>query len=672
VGSGEALAGLLWRARSGVRVDRLPLFAGHGMADQHYRPPRLPYASVIGPLNLELESEREPVRSVYLWAQIPGYLGGVQRADADLVPAPGPLTLRLDGDAQATLQLDFGTLAGQPLTAGEVGPQAAALVEAALREAVDAGGFQAGGVPVTDEARRAELRAATVRWDRARRRVVVASGRRGVVSGPDPAGRPPTRVEVLGPAGGVASALGLGAGALAAGGRVVRHRRSNPSAVAVDVRLDLWAGSQSELAAALDAWARITPTRGQLLERPALLAADVEHGATTVRLQSTGESATRWTLLQLEAGGGELRDRLSGRGPELVNGATVEAGGVHLSGQATATLRFFQAPAVPVPWQPDHPGAGGYAASLRLTMGQGAAGDVVRVLAVERGGRTALRLDVEFVQENGDLRARLLGAAQHVTAGDFAGAAASVDPAELARGAEVHLLVDASAGAVSLFLNGAPVGAAPAAPQPGTPVGGADMRLVLGGPDGSPVPFQVAHVQLHGGPLGPVDPKLRPSAAPASAWSLGEPVALARSEDGVTIAGEAFSAGVVAVDGDELTLDRPVQGSFRRATTLAFKRSLFFSQRQLRRSDDLMNQLYRITVEYRVSTFLDERYPSVSAPLAEIAELEVRELARLAAEAADPEQPAYPARPAAGHPGTHTLITPSTPDGSHLSEATHG
>lgn len=39
----EVLHALLWRARSGIRVEGLNFFAGHGVADPSYRPPRLPY-----------------------------------------------------------------------------------------------------------------------------------------------------------------------------------------------------------------------------------------------------------------------------------------------------------------------------------------------------------------------------------------------------------------------------------------------------------------------------------------------------------------------------------------------------------------------------------------------------------------------------------------------------
>jgi hypothetical protein len=657
------LASFLWRARSAMRIDRVPLFAGHGLADANYRPPRLPYASVIGPLNLELEPDRDPPRAVFLSVQTPGYLAGASRQPTDLVPPPGTLTVRLDGEAEAPIALDFGGLAGDPLSDADTGRAVADAIETAIRTAVDDGEFTADGPPIDEQARLDELRATTVRWDRARSRLVMASGRRGVFAGSDLAARQPSRVEVRD--GRLPAALGLGEGALSAAGRIVRHRRPNPTAVAVDVRFDIWSGSQLELANAIDAWARITPTRGQLLERHALLAADAEHGATTIRLQPDGESPTRWTLLQLERGGGRFADRLTGRAVDLENGATVDDEGVSFDAGAVARLRFLEPQPIPYAWIPDHPGLEGYAASLRLQLDAGgAAGDALRVLALEHDGRVVLALAVELAEENGNLRARLLGMADRADppGGQFAEAVATVDLEELERGAEVHVTADARTGAVSLFLNGEPLEASPAAPQPGRPAGGPDMDLVLGDQTGTPIPFTVSHLQLHGHPIGPLDPKLRPSAAPASAWSPGDLISLARSEDGISPAGDSFLATVVGVDGDELTLDRAIQGTFRRGSTLVYSRSLFFSQRQLRRQDDLMNQLYRICAEYRVSTFLDERYPSVSAPLVEIPEVELRDLARLTAEVADPDHPEYPARPASGHPGIRVQLTSNVAD----------
>ena len=91
-----------------------------------------------------------------------------------------------------------------------------------------------------------------------------------------------------------------------------------------------------------------------------------------------------------------------------------------------------------------------------------------------------------------------------------------------------------------------------------------------------------------------------------------------------------------------------------------YQRALFFSQRQLRRQDDLMNALYRICIEYRVSTYLAEAFPAVSAPLVEITDIEVRDRVRLAAQLADPQHPHYPSRPATGHPGTCAELVTSS------------
>ena len=107
MGSRELVEGLLWRARAGIRVEG-SLRAGHGMADASYRPPALPYASVVGPLNIELEPDRDQPRTIFLPVQAPGYLAGAERAAGDLVPGPGHLTLRLDGDILVTADVDLG------------------------------------------------------------------------------------------------------------------------------------------------------------------------------------------------------------------------------------------------------------------------------------------------------------------------------------------------------------------------------------------------------------------------------------------------------------------------------------------------------------------------------------------------------------------------------------
>lgn len=670
MGSGTVLASLLSRARAGLRVDRLPLFAGHGVADANFRPARLPYVSITGPLNLELEPERDPARPVHLWAQTPGYLAGEARSPGDVVPPPGPtpLTVVLDGEAEATVDPDLDALAGDPLADGGTAGAVAAAVETALRAAVDAGGFVVDGVAVVDPDRRAELRATTVRWDPARARIVIASGRRGVVAGPDVTRQRPSAVEVQ--AGALAAALGLtGPAAVRAQGRVVRHERPSPTAVAVDVRVDLWAGSQLDLATTLDAWARITPTRGQLLEQTALLAADAERGDATIRLQPDGETPSHWTLLQLERGGGRFADRLTGREATLAGGAVADGTGLRLDGDATATVRFFDPPPVPYAWLPDRPGRDGYAISLGVRAGAGAAGDTIRVVALEHDAQTVVAVDVEMVDEGGQVRGRLRATGENAAGTGFDVATSTVDAAALAQGVEAHVVLDVTGG-VSVFADGAEIGRS-ATPLGALP-GGTGMTLVLGdaGGGGAPAPFTVVHVQVHGRPLGPVDPRLRAATAPASAWSPGDPVCLARCDDGVTPSGEPFMAEAVAVAGDVITLDRPVAAQFPRASTVVYERALFFSQRQLRRQDDLMNALYRISIEYRVSTFLDEGFPAVSAPLVEITDVEVRDRLRLAAEQEDPLDPHYPSRPATGHPGTRTLVVSSSVTTSRPSDHT--
>ena len=61
-----------------------------------------------------------------------------------------------------------------------------------------------------------------------------------------------SRFEINGGNPALIAALGLDAVALVVDGRIYRHRVPNPTAIAVDVRLDLWAGSQGELARLVD------------------------------------------------------------------------------------------------------------------------------------------------------------------------------------------------------------------------------------------------------------------------------------------------------------------------------------------------------------------------------------------------------------------------------------
>ncbi len=662
MGSQEVLSGFLWRARSGIRLDGAPLHAGHGMADPSYRPPRLPYASVVGPLGMELEPDRDQPRAIFLHVQTPGYLAGASRDATHAVPPPGVLALLIDGDVSVSAVVDLGPFAGRALTDPDVGPDIAPIVQGALR----AGPFLTGGVPVTDPGRLAELGAITARWDSGARRLVIASGRRGPRAGTTSDAPVRSSVELLDSDSAFAVALGLGVEAVRAPGRLVRHRRPGPSAVAVDVRVDLWAGSQAQLASALDAWARITATRGQLLLRPGLLADDAAPGDSVLRLLSPSGPPTATTLVQLHPIAGVMVDRVSGRPATTSAGAAVLTGSARLSGTARAELRFHERPAIPVAWAAEHPGQRGYAATVGLRLPVGAAGDVVRVLSVPGPGGAALALDVAFVADGPEVVTELRGSADRADGGSFPPVAARIPTAVLDRGAEIHLVVDARRGTTALFVDGDPVGVGPAGPG-GLPAGGPGMQVVVGPPSGAgpnPVELTLTHVDVHGAPIGPADPRLRLSASPASAWSPGDPVSVARSEDGVTVVGEPVSASVIEVTGDTLVLDRPLQAAFPRGRTLVYSRSAFFSQRQVRRSDDLMNQLYRMSAEYRVSTFLDEPDAGVSAPLVEATDVEIRDFARLAAERADPGEPHFPGRPARGAPGTRAVLTSFAPRSS--------
>lgn len=665
------LHSLLWRARSSIRLDGVGLFAGHGLADAAYRPPRLPYVAVTGPLALETESEREPTRGGVLWVRLPGTLTGEAREGTDLVPAPGSLTLLADGTASTSLALDFGADAGSAFstTTGRA-------VAAAIQAALDAATWTEEGSPVTDPDRLAELGDITARWDRAGARLVLASGRRGPVE--ETSGRSPSSLELDGGGGSLAEALGL-SGAATVAGRLVRHRLPPRRAVALDLRLDLWSGSQLGLARLLDQWTRLNPTRGRLLVRPALLAETVEDGASEVTLLSEGSSPTRWTLLQCEAAGA-FADRLSGRPPTLSGGPSVGAGLV-LTGSQTASWEVYEAPPVPYAWLGEHPAPTGYALSCGLTLAAGGSfGDTARVLSLEHEGNTALHLAMELFDDSGSRTVRLEATAEDGAGSALGSATAEVPEATLLAGVQLHLVADAASGALGIYLDGEEASGTVAGVGAVTPAGGHDMTLTLGDGSGNDLGFTVDHLVLHGRPLGPEDPRLRTSLTSAATWRVGEVLTLSRTEDGHSVmdqaADQSFSAQVVRIDGDTLHLDTPVEGDWPASTTLAYQRGLFFFQKQLRRRDDLMNGLYRVALEYRVSAFLEDELSGRTAPLVEVTDLQLRELSRLVAERAAaaataaaaaeaeaagepaprPTLPDLPLRPAAGAPGVNTHL----------------
>lgn len=658
MGSNQVLAALLHRARAALRLDGSGVLAGHGVADNAYRPPYLPYASVIGPLAVETEPERGTATQI-VRVRNPGYLAGVSRDAFDIVPGPGALGLLFDDSARGTVPIDPGPLTGAAMTAGETGRDLAAVLQAAVRSGVDNGLFVESGAPVTDPVRRAELRAATVRWDPALLRLVVSSGRRGPLSGELEPGVVSQVAAVPLGAGDVGPALGLGADAGSRPGAVTRSRDTAPTAVAVDVRLDLWAGTQAELATLVDGWYAVTPTRAELLLAPTPLAADVAPGDTTVRLLFDALPQTRATLLAATAADG-LADRVTGRAPGLADGATVTPTGVRLAGAAVATYPVLPVPAIAEAWHPRPAGARGWAVGLRLRVAAAAAdGDAGQVFRLGYGPAVALRLRLS--RDGADYR--LEGTAEHADGASFAAASTAVSLATLESGnpVDIHVLVDGAAGAVRVVAaGGRPLASGAAAPGPTASGVDEDVTLVLGDPAGSDLTLEVAEVQVYGRPLGPADSRLRRPGPAAAVWTPGDPLVLSSSADGFASAGAGFHGYVVGVEGDVVRLDRPVTEAHRRGGTLAHQGRLFMAQRQLRRNDDLMNRIYRVALEYRVSTFLDDTRAAVTAPLVERPEVEVRELVRLLAEQAGPPVPsAPPTRPAPATVGVHAVITDS-------------
>ena len=652
---------MLWRARSALRVDALPLFAGHGLADPLYRPPRLPYASVLGPLCYRLEPERDLPREAILLVRTPGHLSGATLPAATALPAPDPLDLLLDGEVTVPVAVDHAADTGQPLTSAR-GTAAAARIQAAYDAAVAAGQATRAGAPLTDPARLAEVAATTIRWDDSNRRFVIASGRYGPVLPSQNAADRQSRVELAAPSR-HAEALGLGTTAFGHSGHLVHHQVPGPIAMAFDVRIDVWAGSQRHLALLVETWARVTPTRCQLVLRPALPAGDILDGATQIALQASGEAATRWTVVQLEPDGG-FADRRTARTPTLAGGATAAAPGLDLPAGATATLPFLEPPAVPDPFAPSHPAPLGWALATRLQTPSGAADtEQVSVARLVHGGTTVLELAAAWrtVPSGNGGAPRLVC---ELTASGAAGDGVAlppvtlrVPPADLENGVEVHALVDAVDGRLAVFAGGAQaIGAAAAGSHP--PTGGPGMELRLGAAGASRA-VTLGHLQVHTRPIGPLDHRHRAAAAPANRWRPGDPVTLVRSADGFSPRGTTFAAVVVHVDGATLQLDRPVVGTWPRHDTIVGSRLAFSQQTAVRRRDDLASHLTRACFEHTVSGFVDPEGSGTSVRLVETLDLQVFDGLPLPG-AADPGQgPGSAGRTEQGAPGVRPGLVPA-------------
>jgi hypothetical protein len=80
---------------------------------------------------------------------------------------------------------------------------------------------------------------------------------------------------------------------------------------------------------------------------------------------------------------------------------------------------------------------------------------------------------------------------------------------------------------------------------------------------------------------------------------------------------------VMSVDGDVVTVDPPLADRWARGRTIVFADELFFQITDLKRRDDLLNQLYRLSADFRVAAMLQDGLAETSAPLAEVVDVEV-------------------------------------------------
>lgn len=636
----EILSGLIWQARVALRSGSARAFAAHGYVDEAYRPPRVPFVSVVGPLGLHPEPERENKRVAAATVKVPGHVIGKPRASTDSVPPAGALTLRFDGRATVTLT----GLPGGSFGSAATGPAIAAAINAGLAAALAGGQFkEPSGATLTDPLLLAALAQATCRWDAEGARIALSSDP-GI-----PSMENRSSVELLAVTDNIAGALGLAPPDVAQEGRSYLSRLTAPRAMTVDVRVDLWAASQGELAAMMDTVAAAAPTRGQLLLRPSLLAADAANGDTTIRLLARGEPTTGQSLAHLEATDQTLERARGGR-LALTAGASWLAppAGLQLSGTGTASVAVYPTPPVPDPMRYDNPAPRGLALALGLKLAAGSAdGQQLRLVSLDAGGQPVIRIELGIVLVETALLGELVATA---TLSQGAGTATAqtrwrVPVGTLEAGVALHARVDGEQGVVWLSLDGQAqplddTDATPVPPTvaPGEPVAAGDMTLTLGNGAGNPVAFTVESLHLVAEPVGPLDPALRSSITPAARLRPGDVIVLADSDDGYRAGKRRFQALALSVNGDEVTLSRPVEGSWPRGRTLAFQDECFFFQTQLRRKDDLLNHLYRCSVDYRVSGLLEDPNARPTAPLVEKPVVEL--------------VPRGASRVAGGHPGT--------------------
>lgn len=665
----EILNAFIFRMRMGLRSERATLFAGHGFADANYRPARLPFASIVGPLNLEIEPDRDLPRNAFIFSQSAGYLAGLDILAANLVPLPGSLLLLLDGEVTLHVELDFGGEAGEAFT-DERARRIARAATLAIRAAVNANLAQIDSETVTDPNRISELRGSSLRWQRGRHRFLLVSGRHQVIDEADRLqGAAESSVGVLTVANNIAASLGFTEESLAVPGRISRNRISQPTAVAVDVRLDLWAGGQQQLADLLERWAAITPTRGQLLLSPGVLRANAMRGSSQISMLPGCWPASEATLALMDGATG-FDNRVENEIPALSADATIDGNTLRIVDTGTATFRVWDAPALPPPDRLDHPALNGYALTVELsTEGAPSNGESFQIVTLsDLDGANALSVTATTSDVSGTLLTVLQLNASREDGDVFSEHNLVIAPDLFASGITLHIVLDAIAGGFRVWADGVPLttlapGSLTPVNTPGIPVGGDDMQLLFGGGAGASRPFRIRRAELLARPFGPLDPRMTATTASAARWQVGDPVGLANNSF-LPQTTEPFNAVVIAIEGDDLILDRELPKTYSRSATVVFKRSLFFAQRQWRRRDDLMNRLFRLSVEYRVSAFLEDRVQSNSAPIVETTEVDVRDINLMLGERAaqlDGVEPIPPLAPRHDRPGVHTEIVEPPP-----------
>jgi len=648
----EILSGLIWQARLAFRGGSSRAFSSHGYVDQAYRPPRLPFVSVVGPLSFQTEPERDAGRPSHAPFRIPGHIIGQPRNDTVSIPPGGSLLLRFDGRATFSLS----GLPGGSFSNPDTGPALANALNTGLANALS-NGLVLGpdGAPLDDAEHLAALASATARWDADGRRLAISSDE-GLASLEHR-----SSVEVLYTPGNIAPQLGLAPPQSSHEGRWFLHRLPAPKPLSVDVRIELWASSQGELAALVDTLALAVTTRGQLLTRPALLAEDIPDGASSLHLLPAGEPTTSESLLHFEAS--DTHERVRGASLTLSPGATRESAPPRLvfTGSGSARVLVHPTPLIPVPLHANNPTPRGFSLSLGFALGPGGSqGQRLRLLSLGPEAQPVFLLELELFRVGPELFAELQATASLLQGATVATARTHwrVPLASLqGTGVLLHASVDGQSGALQLFLDGEsqPLGTPAATPTPptlapGIPTASRDMPLVLGNPAGNPLSLTVTSLHLLAEPLGPVDPSLRTSLASASRFRPGDVLTLATSEDGYRAGKQRFTGIVVSSEGDSLTLARPVQGHWPRGRTLVFQDELFFFQTHFRRKDDLLNHLYRCSVDYRVSAQLEVPTAHTSARLVERPEVEV--------------VPLSAGRPAHAAPGVTAIDTGSASGGA--------